>query len=680
MLKKWQPLLLSTIVLLSLCASTVSSSRPALTQSPSVSDDDVVALLAFKSKADLHNALPFSSNTTTLQLCRSTGVQCAKSKIVRLIIQSQNLGGILAPNTLARLDQLRVLSLQNNSLTGPIPDLSGLTNLKTLFLDRNSFVGSLPPSLSSLHRLRTLDLSFNNLTGPLPAFLITGLDRLYYLRLDWNRFTGPVPALNQSSLRTFNVSGNNLTGVIPVTPTLLRFGPTAFSWNPGLCGELVNKECHPAAPFFGPTQAHEAPPPTRALGQSTAQEVQGVELTQPSRKRHRRIAVIIGFSSGVVVLICSLLFFVMALKKQRKPQTHRKTDIASPAGSDAHAAVVVQLEEELEQKVKRVQGIQVVKSGSLMFCAGESQLYSLDQLMRASAELLGKGTIGTTYKAVLDNRLIVSVKRLDAGKLGGTSREVFERHMEAVGGLRHPNLVPLRAYFQAKDERLLVYDYQPNGSLFSLIHGTKSTRAKPLHWTSCLKIAEDVAQGLSYIHQAWRLVHGNLKSSNVLLGPDFEACLTDYCLSVLATTTPTSEEEPDSAAYKAPEIRINSLNNHDDYQQKHQPTSKSDVYAFGILLVELITGKPPSHHLVLAPADMVEWVMSMREDDQHDQDEEGNSRMGMLVEVAIACGSTSPEQRPTMWQVLKMLQEIKESASMEDDNELMDPQIVTAVP
>lgn len=195
-----------------------------------------------------------------------------------------------------------------------------------------------------------------------------------------------------------------------------------------------------------------------------------------------------------------------------------------------------------------------------------------------------------------------------------------------------------------------------------------------------MKIAEDVAQGLSYIHQAWRLVHGNLKSSNVLLGPDFEACLTDYCLSVLATTTLTSEEEPDSAAYKAPEIRINSLNDHDDHQQKHQPTSKSDVYAFGILLVELITGKPPSHHLVLAPADMVEWVMSMREDDQHDQDGEGNSRMGMLVEVAVACSSTSAEQRPTMWQVLKMLQEIKENASMEDDNELMDPQIVTGVP
>lgn len=115
--------------------------------------------------------------------------------------------------------------------------------------------------------------------------------------------------------------------------------------------------------------------------------------------------------------------------------------------------------------------MQVAKSGSLVFCAGEAQVYTLDQLMRGSAEMLGKGTMGTTYKAVLDNRLIVSVKRLDAVKLAGVTQEVFERHMESVGGLRHPNLVPLRAYFQAKEERLLVYDYQPNGSLFSLIHG-----------------------------------------------------------------------------------------------------------------------------------------------------------------------------------------------------------------
>lgn len=185
--------------------------------------------------------------------------------------------------------------------------------------------------------------------------------------------------------------------------------------------------------------------------------------------------------------------------------------------------------------------------------------------------------------------------------------------------------------------------------------GSKSTRSKPLHWTSCLKIAEDVAQGLSYIHQAWRLVHGNLKSSNVLLGPDFEACVADYCLAVLANSS--SEDDPDATAYKAPETR----------NSNHLATSKSDVYAFGVLLLELLTGKPPSQLPFLVPNDMVNWVRSTRDQDDGGED----NRMEMLLEVAIACSWTSPEQRPTMWQVLKMFQEIKETILMEDSE--LDP-------
>ena len=177
--------------------------------------------------------------------------------------------------------------------------------------------------------------------------------------------------------------------------------------------------------------------------------------------------------------------------------------------------------------------------------------------------------------------------------------------------------------------------------------GSKSTRAKPLHWTSCLKIAEDVAQGLSYIHQAWRLVHGNLKSCNVLLGPDFEACISDYCLAALITSGP--EQDPDSIACKPPET----------CGSNHPATSKSDVYAFGVLLLELLTGKPPSQQNPLD--EMKHLVRSSQEDDGGDDE-----RLGMLLEVAIACSLSSPEQRPTMWQVLKMLQEIKEAVIMED--------------
>lgn len=183
-----------------------------------------------------------------------------------------------------------------------------------------------------------------------------------------------------------------------------------------------------------------------------------------------------------------------------------------------------------------------------------------------------------------------------------------------------------------------------------MVAGSRSIRAKPLHWTSCLKIAEDVAQGLAYIHQASWLIHGNLKSSNVLLGADFEARLTDYCLSVLSDSS--SVEDPDTVAYKAPETR----------KSGRRATSKSDVYAFGVLLLELLTGKHPSQHPYLAPPDMLEWVRTMRVDDGREE-----NRLGMLTEVASVCSLKSPEQRPAMWQVLKMIQEIKESVMAEDN-------------
>ncbi|KAL3634173.1 hypothetical protein CASFOL_021227 [Castilleja foliolosa] len=610
---------------------------------------DASALLGFKSKADLQNKLGFSPKSA-FAFCKWEGVQCSDSRAVKVIIESQFLGGVFLPGTLSNLGQLRVLSLRNNSLTGPIPDLSGLVNLKSLFLSRNYLSGSVPPSVSTLHRLKTLDLSNNMLTGSIPLSL-NGLDRLYYLRLDFNRFNGSVPPFNHSSLQIFNVSHNDLTGAIPVTPTLSRFSTTSFSLNPGLCGDIIHKECSSTRPFFGQPITTAAPPVSAALSQTT----QTVNGSKGLVQRHKKAAMVIGFTLGVSLFVILLAF--SAARKYRGSGESTKMLLEASVTGNAEAVMRIEQEnDELAEKVKKMQEekekheLQMVrKSGSLVFCAGEAQVYTLDQLMRASAEIMGRGIMGTTYKAVLDNRLIVTVKRLDSARLAGTSKEGFEGHMESVGGLRHPNLVPLRSYFQAKEERILVYDYQPNGSLFSLIHGSKSSKSKPLHWTSCLKIAEDVAQGLCYIHQAWRLIHGNLKSSNVLLGTDFEACLTDYCLVVLASSS--LEEDPNTIAYKAPEML--KFNN-------REATSKSDVYSFGVLILELLTGKHPSEHPNLMQDEMVSWMRSVRDE------KGGESRLEMLLEMALACSAASPEQRPTMWQVLKMIQEIKEVVLMED--------------
>ncbi|XP_027346874.1 probable inactive receptor kinase At5g67200 [Abrus precatorius] len=610
----------------------------ALASSANMLPPDAVALLSFKRQADQDDKLLYALNER-YDYCEWRGVKCAQGRVVRFVVQGLGLRGAFPPNTLTGLEQLRVLSLRNNSLFGPIPDLSPLTNLKSLFLDHNNFSGSFPPSILSLHRLLTLSLSHNTLTGSLPVQL-TLLDRLISLRLNSNNFTGTVPALNQTALRLFDVSFNNLTGPVPVTPTLVLFNATSFSGNPGLCGEIIHKQCDPRSHFFGTGASSSAP-----LSQS--EESQGIVVVpSPTRTKrgHKKTGLVFGFVFVGVAILAAFALAVMALARKRQTGSRKPEPLEMES---VPAAEEIEMGER-EVKVKKME--EAHRSGKLVFCCGEVQHYTLEQLMRASAELLGRGSVGTTYKAVMDSQLIVTVKRLDAGKTAVTNGEVFERHMEVVGRLRHPNLVPLRAYFQAKGERLVIYDYQPNGSLFNLVHGSRSARAKPLHWTSCLKIAEDVAHGLAYIHQASSLIHGNLKSSNVLLGADFEACVTDYCLAFLADSS--LAEDPDSATYKAPEARKSS----------RRATSKSDVYAFGVLLLELLTGKHPSQHPFLAPTDLQDWVRAMRDDDGSE-----DNRLEMLTEVASICSATSPEQRPAMWQVLKMIQGIKDRVTMEDN-------------
>lgn len=247
-----------------------------------------------------------------------------------------------------------------------------------------------------------------------------------------------------------------------MTPTLLRFTRSSFLFNSRLCGEIVHRECKPAEPFFGSA----APKPINQIIEQQPKHT--------NKNKTNKLAAIIGFCGGVFVLCFVICVITRVVKRKKYRKKIMKPTMASDYIAAQSAAAVMKMEEDraLEEKVKK---LQMAKSGSLVFCAGEAQDYTMEQLMKASAELLGKGTIGTTYKAVLDNRLIVCVKRLDGFKMTGISKEEFERQMTAVGGLRHPKLVALRGFIQAKEERLLVYDYQPNGSLFSLIHGKSVT-------------------------------------------------------------------------------------------------------------------------------------------------------------------------------------------------------------
>ncbi|KVH95714.1 inactive leucine-rich repeat receptor-like serine/threonine-protein kinase At1g60630 [Cynara cardunculus var. scolymus] len=611
---------------------------------------DREALLGLKSSIDPSNSLQWNGT----DFCRWEGVrECLRGRVSKLVLENLNLKGTLDSGNLNQLDQIRVLSLKQNSISGEIPDLSGLPNLKSLYLSYNNFSGEFPASLTTLHRLKTIVLSGNRLSGAIPETVLN-VQRLYVLYLDDNRFTGKIPPLNQTGLRYLNLSNNKLSGQIPATPVLVRFNSTSFFGNIDLCGDAFGIPCSLApSPSFAP--ANPTPPTTK----------------KSNHRRNIKIIVIIAGSIGGFLLLCILiavLVICLKRKKQKSPDVAVKGAEAVPAAGGGGGAAATGSGKNGGGGFSSEGDDSGGGIGKLVFFGGGDQpemSYSLEDLLKASAETLGRGTVGSTYKAVMESGFIVTVKRLKDARYPRV--EEFRRHVDVIGRLRHQNLVPLRAYFQAKEERLLVYDYFPNGSLFSLIHGSRtSAGGKPLHWTSCLKIAEDLATGLLYIHQNPGLTHGNLKSSNVLLGSDFESCLTDYGLMSFRNPDFPEESSASSLFYRAPECR----------DMRKPLTQQADVYSFGVLLLELLTGKTPFQDLVLEHgADIPRWVKSVREEETESGDEPTSSgneaseeKLTALLNIAMACISLVPENRPVMKEVLRMIRETRAEAAHVSSN------------
>ncbi|KAK1416335.1 hypothetical protein QVD17_32124 [Tagetes erecta] len=593
---------------------------------------DKEALLSLKSSIDQTNILQWEGT----DFCKWEGVKsCFKNRVSKLVLENKKLSGTLDATIINQLDQIRVLSFKQNSIFGQIPNLSHLTNLKSLYLSHNNFSGEFPASFATLHRLKTIVLSGNALFGHIPASLIN-LQRLHILYLDANNFTGKIPPFDQDSLKHLNLSNNQLSGEIPATGVLSRFNSTSFSGNIDLCSNAFGIPCgFGFAPYASITPATPTPSFTGK---------------RDHHGRVTKIITIIAFVVGGLSLLCVVTLLVLVLRKGRR-------NIARFADSKAAAPIVVGAATDTADGKNGNRGFSMENGdggrvGVLVFCGnGDTEMsYHLEDLLKASAETLGRGTVGSTYKAVMETGFIVTVKRMKDAMY--PNLDEFCRHVEVIGKLRHKNLVPLRAYFRAREERLLVYDYFPNGSLFSLIHGSKtSSGGKPLHWTSCLKIAEDLAAGLLHIHQTPGLNHGNIKSSNVLLGSDFESCLTDYGLMSLKNPNTTEESAAVSHFYRAPECR--------DFQ--NLSSQQADVYSFGVLLLELLTGKAPSHDLVSDHgSDLHTWVKSIRQKETDSSGEEVSSeKLAALLNIATACVSVAPENRPVMREVLRMIKETR---------------------
>lgn len=257
---------------------------------------DAEPLLALKSEIDPLNSLNWQGSG----VCQWQGVkECINGRVTKLVLEHLDLSGTLNDDILNQLDQLHVLSFWGNSISGRIPGLSGLVNLRSLYLNDNSFTGEIPSSLSELNRLKVIALAGNRLSGTiLESFLRLG--RLHTLYLQDNLFTGTIPPFYQAGLAFFNVSNNRLSGPIPATPTLMRFNASSFSGNINLCGEQVHVVCNSSV-LLGPSISPAYPPIAPS--------------SNGSGRRAKLMKIVSGMAGGPVLLI--IIFGSWMVSKSR---------------------------------------------------------------------------------------------------------------------------------------------------------------------------------------------------------------------------------------------------------------------------------------------------------------------------------------------------------------------------
>ncbi|KAH9565622.1 hypothetical protein CY35_04G086800 [Sphagnum magellanicum] len=665
------------------------------------------------------------ANLQILLLSRSTLSQLFPPPVLNLVnlielkIDNCNLSGPIPPE-ISNLSKLQILFLGNNSLVGPLPRLGSLINLQQLTLWGNLISNNIPPEWGNLSYLTYLNLQDNLLWGPLPPELgnlsqltrmliydndltgfipetwkgltsvselnirqnylsdpfpawIVSLPSLKTLDLSHNLFTGTIPGLSESAslLNAYdgntqnvdfgcnyfngsqptnlppnvNITQNCFTGYTKASDSCLQTFPcaTIFQNFKGICPPcpenltLYNSSACPCIPsgYCPPCTGNFSPdntsacvcvpsgycppcPPNLSPYNSSACQCQ---LSDNTKSTFTVGAVVGGLIVGLALSLALVALYLF------KP-----IDVFDPFA-----------------KRKKNYGPWEIPSGV--------QKYTFSELAKATgnfseANEIGAGGFGKVFHGTLDDGKMVAIKRASQQSLQGTTE--FRNEVLLLSRLHHRHLVRLEGFCDDKGLQILVYEFMSNGNLHD--HLLDSEKGKPLSWFTQLEIAVGVAQALDYLHSYADplVIHRDIKPTNILLDDHFIAKVSDFGISKETPkfNTHVSTRPAGTVGYLDPE-----------YFLRQQLTTASDVYAYGVVLLELITGQKAIDHMRFEEINLIVWVKPRFKEigvagivDPAMGEDYDPEILKVMTEVALMSAASGKNDRPTMKEVLSLLE------------------------
>ncbi|KAI3959219.1 hypothetical protein MKW92_007317 [Papaver armeniacum] len=606
------------------------------------------------------------------------------TNLTSLDLSSNFLAGPIPPS-LGTLKNLQFLKLSNNSLSASIPaQLGDLSSLVELDLTTNSLSGSLPMDLKGLRNLKKMMVGDNILDGTLPGNLFTSLNKLQFVVLNHNNLSGPLPDVlwSMPELRFVDVSCNNLTGILPsprlsdnASVRVLNLSSNQFYGNLDSSFASISF-IDLSGNYFEGKVADEALLMNSSLTSNCLQNLPSQKSLEdctffytakgllfdnfglpnatqppkasPSRKKSRKwIFILVGVLGGLCVIALLVLVLVLCLRKSER------------GGADQTTRSVM--------NTPPVVGTPGPSGGSKDF-SEVGEVFTYEQLLRATGDfsesnLIRHGHSGDLFRGVLEGGTIVVIKRVDIRTM---KKESYMVELDLFGRVSHTRLVPFLGHSLGHDdEKLLVYRYMPNGDLSTSLY--RKTREddeslQTLDWITRLKVAIGAAEGLSYLHHECNppLVHRDVQASSILLDDKFEVRLGS--LSEICSQEGDTHQSVITRLLRLP-------------QSTEQSSSGSsaaicayDVYCFGKVLLELVTGKLGisssndattnewlEHTLPYISIYEKELVTKILDSSLMVDDDLLEEVWAMAI-VAKSCLNPKPSKRPLMRYVLKALE------------------------